>query len=388
MRRRSAIVWGLMAACDGAPSVAEELGVTTYLGETRAVASETVEGVTTTTFDEASGPVCMRGEPFRMATREGASDDLLVFLQGGGACWSAFCFAVTQAPAGMPGVDILRTDLPENPVADWDVAYLPYCDGSLFAGDAEVDEDGDGATDRWHRGLANLSAGLDVAKAQFARPKRVLLAGSSGGGFGTILAVSLVRHQWPDAEILVFSDSGVGVARGAADPAFLTTLIDEHGSGAFVPDDCPTCLADGHITPLVSWWLGRDDRTRVGVYSSWYDLIIGKVFLQVPAEQFRADVETQTEAVRDAFPDRYHRAIEDGVTHTALLGDPTGIIGSDLGAVEIPASALTALTSLDLGSLSETEIDGVRIADWLSAWIDGAAPEDVVESAGPAPWSL
>jgi hypothetical protein len=378
----------MMASCGEATSVADHLGVTGYLGEARVAETDIADGVTTSTFDVASGPRCMRGEPFRMATREGASDDLLLFLQGGGACWSAFCFAVTQAPVGMPAVDILRTDLVDNPVRDWDVAYFPYCDGSLFAGDAEIDEDGDGDTDRWHRGLANLSAGLDIAKATFARPKRVLLAGSSGGGFGTILAVSLVRHQWPDAEILVFSDSGVGVARGASDPSFLTTLITEHGSGAFVPADCPDCLDGGHITPLVSWWLHQDERTRVGVYSSWYDLIIGKVFLQVPPEQFQADVQSQTDAVRQAFPDRYHRAIEDGVTHTALLGDPTGIVGSDLGAVEIPASALTALTSLDLGSLSETEIDGVRIADWLSAWIDGAAPEDVVESAGPAPWSL
>jgi hypothetical protein len=384
---RLALAW-FPFGCSGAPSVAEDLGVTGYLGATVATETTVDGGVTTTTFDPASGPRCMRGEPFRMATRDGASDDLMIFLQGGGACWSAFCFAVTQAPVGMPAVDILRTDRPDNPVADWDVAYLPYCDGSLFAGDAEVDEDGDGGTDRWHRGLANLSAGLDVAKSTFARPKRVLLAGSSGGGFGTILAVSLVRHQWPDAEILVLSDSGVGVARGASDPGFLTTLIDEHGSGAFVPRDCPDCLAGGHITPLVAWWLGRDERTRVGVYSSWYDLIIGKVFLQVPAEQFQSDVEAQTTAVRDAFPDRYHRAIEDGVTHTALLGDPTGIIGSDLGAVEIPASALSALTSLDLGGLAETEVAGVAIGDWLSAWIEGSDPQDLVEPVGAPPWSL
>jgi hypothetical protein len=378
-----------LVGCGGPPTVAEELGVTGYLGAT--VASETATdgaGVVTTTFDPASGPRCMRGDPFRMATREGAGDDLMVFLQGGGACWSAFCFAITKAPAGLPDIDVLNPALPGLPVADWDVAYLPYCDGSLFAGDAEVDEDGDGATDRWHRGLANLSAGLDVAKETFPHPKRVLLAGSSGGGFGTILAVSLVRHQWPDAEILVFSDSGVGVARGASDAGFLQSLLDEHGSGRFVPPDCPDCLAGGHITPLVSWWLGRDERTRVGVYSSWYDLIIGRVFLQVPPEQFQADVAEQTRLVRDAFPDRYHRLLEDGATHTTLLGDPTGIVGTDLSAVEIPASALTALTSLDIGSLEEGEVAGVRVVDWLAAWIDGEVGQDLVEPPGAPPWAL
>ena len=40
-------------------------------------------------------------------------------------------------------MDLLRTK-PEGPLRDFDVLYLPYCDGSLFAGDRAVDENGDG----------------------------------------------------------------------------------------------------------------------------------------------------------------------------------------------------------------------------------------------------
>ena len=48
------------------------------------------------------------------------------------------------------------------------------------------------------------------------------LAGVSGGAFGTITALPLVRYYYPETEILVFNDSGVGVA-DEADP----DLLDE-----------------------------------------------------------------------------------------------------------------------------------------------------------------
>ena len=102
-----------------------------------------------------------------------------------------------------PPLDLIRTDLPFNPVDGWNVTYLPYCDGSLFAGDAQVDEDGDGEVDRIHAGLQNLSAALDVAKAQWPDPRRIVLAGSSGGGFGTIPGVVLVRELIGNVEGVV-----------------------------------------------------------------------------------------------------------------------------------------------------------------------------------------
>lgn len=237
------------------------------IGTSNIVQTQTVEDATAYTFgDDRTG--CMRGAPFTVSTEDRGSDDLILFLQGGGACWSDFCFAVTAAPAGVPRIDLLNPDLPGNPVADWNVTYVPYCDGSLFAGDKDHDDDGDGTPDRFHRGLANLSASLDVARADFPDPKRVLLAGSSGGGFGSILAMPLVRHVFPEAELLVVNDSGVGVARGDADPGYVERLIREFDAEEVIPEDCPDCTANGHITGLVDWYLSQDDTVRIGVFSA------------------------------------------------------------------------------------------------------------------------
>jgi len=363
-----------------------------YLGATT-VAEESVEaGVTTWTFDPDSGPACMRGDEYRASARpspSGNDDDVLIFLQGGGACWDGFCLAVTSAPAGVPHVDALDPTLAENPFADWNVTYLPYCDGSLFIGDEDHDEDGDGTPDRFHRGLANLSGALDLSKAQFPHPKRVVFAGSSGGGFGVLLALPLVRHVYPEAELIVLADSAVGVARGDVDPGFVDSLVEQWGAQELLPAGCveTDCLSNGHLTGVVAEYLSEDPTVRMGVFTSWYDLIIGDLFLKVPAATFAQSIDDETGLLHDAFGDRYKRFIIDGRMHTTLLGDASGIVGSDLGAVELPPEALDLLTGIELGGLDTTvSADGTSVSGWVHALIDGNDSwVDIVDEPGDAP---
>lgn len=197
----------------------------------------------------------------------------------------------------------------------------------------------------------------------------------------------LVRSYFPDAEIVVLADSGTGVARGASDPDWVRRLLDEIGAIGFVPEDCVDCLGDGHVTRMMDWWFGRDPNVRIGVFSSWYDSIIGDVFLRLPPAEFRDALGEATGALHGAWPDRYRRFLIDGRMHTSLLGDPTGIIGADLTGVELPPDALTLLTDLEIGQLEDTTAEGVRYADWIGGLLDGDLEVwvDVVEAAGPVP---
>ena len=348
-----------------AERIAYDEGLTRYLGTARPTETRTLmDGTVSYAFDPADGPVCMRGAVYRTSVRDTESEDLLIFLQGGGACWSDFCLAVTGAPAGIPATDLLR-DAETNPLSGWDVLYLPYCDGSLFAGDNEVDEDGDGAADRLHHGLANLSAALTMGHQHFPTPRRIVLAGSSGGAYGTILAAFLVRYVYPGVPIDVLNDAGIGLAR-EGDHAFLDRLIDEFGARDFLPDDCAECTADGHITGLVDYLLDRDPDVRVAAISSWYDYVISELFLMETAEEFQAALQSET---------------------TALLGDPTGIIGRDLGAVELPPNISEALSRLTLESLTTATVNGVTLDVWVRAMIarDDAAWSDLVSEPGTPP---
>ena len=380
------------AAADAGPDVpvlatqAKELGLMDYVDSLPDPSVESTDGDTTTyRYEPGTGPICMHGKPFRFGVRDLGSNDLVIFLQGGGACWSDFCCAVNAAPPGIPAVDALNRDLADNPFKDWNVVYLPYCDGSLFIGDADHDDDGDGKPDRFQHGIQNLSGALRVAHERFAAPHRILLTGSSAGGYGTFPATLMVRALWPTADLYVFEDSGVGLAK-PDDPSFIKKILDEFNASRFIPPSCTDCLAHGHITPMVAWALARDPKLHVAVFSSTYDSIIGHVFLKLTPTAFHTMLMAQTDPIHQAYPDRYKRFIVDGVTHTALLGDPTGIIGDDPSSVELPPDATTLLADLDIGSLDGTQIDGVTMAKWLAAFVNQTpAWKDAVQPAGTPP---
>lgn len=348
-------------------------GIADSIGLAKVTTTTTAkDGSTTYTFDPASGPMCLRGDPFKMSIRDANSDNLLIFLQGGGACWSDFCLAILKAPEGIPTLDVLDPAKPDNPWKDWNVAYLPYCDGSMFAGDNDLDDDADGKMDRFHRGLRNVTAALDQAVARFPAPKRIVLAGSSGGAFGTIPSVLLVRKLWPTVPILIVQDSGTGVAR-EGDPAFLAKLVKEFGVEAFFPESCKSCSGASHLTPLLAWVLRQDKNIRVAAFSSYNDLIMADIFLGVTPDQFKAGLLAATSLLHNEFPSRYKRFFINGKMHTTMLGDASGIIGDDLGAVTLPSDVLPKLAEIELGHIADTQIGNVTMAQWLAAARDDSA---------------
>jgi len=87
-------------------------GVDKYLGEFTPVFSTDVgDGWTKHTFDPdgGNGPICIAGTPFSVFTRQGNPSRLLVFEQGGGACWQDFynCNVLAEAqepPAPRAGI--------------------------------------------------------------------------------------------------------------------------------------------------------------------------------------------------------------------------------------------------------------------------------------------
>jgi hypothetical protein len=339
---------------------------------------EVVEGVKTFEFAvpsdlgaEPRGPLCLRGTKYTVDTREGASDELVIFLQGGGACWADFCsaFEETSTLRESDG-GILNPNLEGNPVADWDVVYLPYCDGSLFAGDVDrvlpnsaLEEGEPGTSMGYQRGLQNLTAALDVAVSEFSNPSRILLTGVSGGAFGTIVSLPLVRYYYPDTEIVVFNDSGVGVAK-EGDPGFVNdTLLAGWNASALVPASCPECTSNGHVTRLVEWQLAADDNFIMSALSYSADSVIALTFLMIPPADFTTSLLAETGRTTAMFEDRYKRFIPADTAHTALLREG---LPEDFGAFKI-------------GGL-QTEISGVSVLDWFTAMIEGTeAWDDLVD---------
>ena len=119
-----------------------EQGINRYIGMYTPMLSEVDGDIVNHSFGAGDGPLCLGGSEYTTATRDLGSDELMIFLEGGGACWSDLCAATSSASTGIPGVGPTDPNRTDNPVMGWSQVYLPYCDGSLHIGDADTDTDG------------------------------------------------------------------------------------------------------------------------------------------------------------------------------------------------------------------------------------------------------
>ncbi|MEM0954162.1 MAG: pectin acetylesterase-family hydrolase [Pseudomonadota bacterium] len=290
-------------------------GVDRYLGAFTPMLSEPgADGIVEHRFGVGGGPQCYLGDEFSMSTRDGSTDALLIFLQGGGACGPDACNALS---VGLPFLDIglLSASDALNPAAEYNVGYVPYCDGSFHSGDRDVDSDGDGVNDRFFRGIQNLSASLDVIANTYPAPGRILLAGNSAGAWGVHFALPLVRSLYPDVAIDLVNDSGVGISR----PGLQQSLTEYWNASAFYPSSCSTCIGeDGHITDYHKYQLAQDDNLRMGFISSTADQVV-VASLGIGASAFEAAVVEAMAEVEAEYPQRARSLLTSGDEHTFIL---------------------------------------------------------------------
>ncbi|MEE4384370.1 MAG: pectin acetylesterase-family hydrolase, partial [Pseudomonadales bacterium] len=216
---------------------------------------------------------------------------------------------------GVPRRGILDPDDPANPAARFDMAYVPYCDGTLFIGDTDVDSNGDGLNDRFFRGLQNLSAALNVIHATYAAPRRILLAGNSAGGLGVHFALPLVRKLYPETPIDLVNDSGVGIY----EPGAVETLIQYWNGSSAIPADCEDCIGDdGNLTGFHAYQLEEDAGLRMAFLSSRQDEVITGTFGLIAPEAFEAQLLEAVDELATAHPDRFASLIAAGEEHTFI----------------------------------------------------------------------
>jgi len=318
----------------GAKAELQAAGVDKYLGQFTPISSTDVgDGWTKHTFDTdgGNGPICIAGTPFSVFTREGNPSRLLIFEQGGGACWQDFyncnVLAEQQEPPS-PRVGIWDFDSPDNPFADYSIVYMPYCDGSVFSGDNDVFDPAFGvaigvpqAVVRFHRGLRNQSAGMDVARAMFPNSSRITVAGSSAGGVGVAgFAPFLVRILYGNqVKLTVFNDAGP-VTINPDVPGAIAARANDWKFGQFYPASCTDCSDMGQATAIIKWRLDNDGTIREAIYETDGDFT-NRFFLGLLFDQpkFRNLVVTGHGMLNAAHPNRYKRFIVAGDTsHTAL----------------------------------------------------------------------
>ncbi|MGI9287927.1 MAG: pectin acetylesterase-family hydrolase [Pseudomonadales bacterium] len=299
-------------------------GITKYLGIYSPMLSVSDGDSITHSFGTGDGSACFNGSEYAVSTRDMGSEDLLIVLGGGGFCWSDICWCVRVASPEIPKLGILDPNLLTNPVRTWNTVYLPYCDGSLFSGDIDLDTNDDGIIDRYHRGLKNLSAGLDVAVNTFAAPRRILIAGSSAGGYATAFAMPLVRNLYPNTPIYVLNDSGTGIFP----PGTISKMLSEWNAMKFIPESCPDCIDEsGHLTNYHAWQLAEDENMFLGMMSYNRDGVIADFFFHIGGDVFQQQLTIEMSELEKRYPARMRSFIAEGRSHTFLAGDLKVTVG-------------------------------------------------------------
>lgn len=170
--------------------------------------------------------------------RQGTADGLVVFFNGGGACWSdGTCdkprMAGSQAMFGgekaesvykselLPGDGptrmggILDSTNPRNPVRDWSVLFVSYRTGDVHSGSNTAHyrnpDTGQPFTIE-HRGWDNMQVIAEWLRANVPEPSRLLVSGSSAGAYGAATHYATLRALCPRARAVFLGDSGMGVS--------------------------------------------------------------------------------------------------------------------------------------------------------------------------------
>jgi hypothetical protein len=242
-------------------------------------------------FDDSH---CDDGTATGLGVNVGDAAELIVFLDGGGACWDYLTCVVLDLSrhgpwgeadlraraAGFGGTLFDRSD-PQNPFRAWSFVFVPYCTSDVHSGDQATTYTGPGGVRRTleHRGRANVIAFAQRIAATFPAAPRVVIAGASGGGYGAFVNYDSLRRYWPTSKVYLLDDSGPAL-RDLPLPAERDAWWAAWGTPAVLATFCPECATD-----LSAGWTALSRRwpaDRIALLSSMQDEVIRSFLLTGP----------------------------------------------------------------------------------------------------------
>lgn len=313
------------------------------LGSDAAVEAGAATPITTPdrtwTFVPFADSVCDDGTPTGLGVSlSSASNNVLLFFNGGGGCWDALtCLTLNTATHGPfqqaqfdalaaglngAGTGFSRTNT-QNPYRDYSFVYIPYCTGDLHAGSRTAMYSASGGAPRpyYHRGRDNVVAYLRRLLATFPSPGRVVVSGSSAGGYGALLNYDLLRRAWPSARMQLVDDSGPALDDMAVSAALRTAWESAWNLSAVVDPLCGTACRDD-LSLAYTTLAMRYPQDRIALLSSAQDSVI-RSYLMLTGPNFQTALERTFAARFDAAgaPATLRYFEVTGSTHT-MLGNP------------------------------------------------------------------
>lgn len=194
--------------------------------------------------------VCSTGTPYQFyAKPAGDNTELLVFFNGGGACWFGQACDLSSQPnvhspfaemdQNNPGLasGIFDLDNPENPFAGYAMVFVPYCNGDVHIGAGPREytytnaEGSEIEVTAYHNGYANSQTVLSWVYENFTAPSKVVVSGSSAGAIGGSFYSGLVAEHYSDLPVVLLAD-----AAGAYDSPNIYRVHEAWDVAVILPD--------------------------------------------------------------------------------------------------------------------------------------------------------
>jgi hypothetical protein len=250
-----------------------------------------------------------------------------------------------------------------------------------------------GPPTRYHRGLRNVSAGMDVAGEMFPKAKQITVMGHSAGGVGVAaFAPFLARFVFGNnTKLTVYNDAGPIAVNlgtppwaGGPDIPWLSVFARQNDwqFQQFYPQSCVEdgrCNAFGQQTGIIDWRLENDSTIREGFYETDSDAT-NRFFAQgdgtrMDPEVYRQLILAEHGALNEKYPRRYKRFI--------VSGDDTH------GAVQATAGTLNFAP--DFFSFYNKQANGTDLTTWAAELVRIGQRQskfgwkDIVEDYEPVP---
>ncbi|MCX8073676.1 MAG: pectinacetylesterase family protein [Candidatus Binatia bacterium] len=232
---------------------------------------------------ETLRPRCAFDTPFSFFAKRGTTNNLLIYYQGGGACWNwmtcgfLVTFDTSVDPLGSDNPNNLASPAgfanlsnPNNPFKDWNIIFVPYCTGDLHFGDADREYTNSSTVLVYHRGYHNARVVEKWAREHFVNPDEVFVAGTSAGAYGAFFNAPLHHFVWPASHFSVLGDAGNGVIT----TSFLLNELPTWNLTAHIPATIPNVLAalqGGGLPVYVSAVASFFPHTAWAHYTTAYD---------------------------------------------------------------------------------------------------------------------
>lgn len=233
-----------------------------------------------------AGTQCMDGSPTGIGVNLGTSGEVVIYLEGGGACFNdGTCRSVAHPTGWGPdqfgynigpyNIGLFNRLDDANPLKDATFVFVPYCTGDVHAG-----SNPDGMGGRKFVGYANVGADLDYLVPKSTDVKRVVLAGSSAGGFGALMNYDRTQKAFGDTPVLLLDDSGPPLSDTYLTPCLQKMFRTAWNLDAALPADCAECKqADGGgLQNALGYLADAYPDRRMGIVTATRDGVIRSFF--------------------------------------------------------------------------------------------------------------